>query len=71
MSTHGSESCTRTIRRSENPNAQLKIIERRVKLDEKDAQAFRDWHNNNKKRRGIEEVYAIVGVAGAVGDRKS
>ena len=56
---------------SENLNAQLKIIERTVKLDEKDARAFRDWYNNNKTGRGIEEVYAIVGVAGAVGDRKS
>jgi len=56
---------------SENLNAQLKIIERIVKLDEKDAQAFRDWYNNNKTRKGIQEVYAIVGVAGAVGDRKS
>ena len=33
---------------SENLNAQLKIIERIVKLDEKDAQAFGDWYNNKK-----------------------
>ena len=73
MSMHGSESCTRRIRESrlrESKRA-VKIIERIVKLDEKDAQAFRDWYNNNKKRRGIEEVYAIVGVAGVMGDRKS
>ena len=56
---------------SQNLNAQLKIIEIIIKLDEKDAQAFRDWYNNNKTRTGIEEVYAIVGVAGAMGDRKS
>jgi hypothetical protein len=56
---------------SENLSAQLKIIERIIKLDEKDAQAFRDWYNNNKTRRGIEEVYGIVGVgSGAVADPK-
>ncbi len=55
---------------SENLSAQLKIIERIVKLDEKDAQAFRDWHNNNNTRKGIDEVYTIVGV-GALGDPKS
>lgn len=49
---------------------QLKIIERIIKLDEKDAQAFRDLYNNDKTRRGIEEVYTIVGVAGGMGDRK-
>ena len=46
-------------------------VERIVKLDEKDAQAFRDWYNNNKTHSGIEEVYTIVGVAGLMGDRKS
>ena len=47
-------------------------VERIVKLDGKDAQAFRDWYNNNKTRKGIEEVYAIVGVgSGAMGDPKS
>jgi hypothetical protein len=57
---------------SENLSGQLKIIERIVKLDGKDAQAFRDWYNNNKTRKGIEEVYAIVGVgSGAMGDPKS
>lgn len=55
---------------SESLNSQLEIIGRIASLDEKDAKSFIEWYNNNKTRKGIEEVYAIVGI-GAMGDSKS
>jgi hypothetical protein len=43
-----------------NLDEQLEIIQKILTLNEKDAIEFIHWYNNNKTRKGIEEIYGVL-----------
>jgi hypothetical protein len=43
-----------------NLNEHLEIMEKILILNEKDAIEFIGWYNNNRTRKGIEEIYGIL-----------
>jgi hypothetical protein len=43
-----------------NLDEQLQIMQKILTLNEEDTIEFIDWYNNNRTRKGIEDIYGIL-----------